>query len=539
MSENKSPHSSSDSHASADTFLDDGEVSGAGRSLAEQPPQGKTAESKTGESNTGERTTEQMTFESVISESSLPSEGQLSGDIDFSEPDDMWDVVDLPGTLSVTTSPETLEAPSVGRSINPTSTRPASNSSSNSSVTAPAAANSSERETELLTLIHDLNECNDVLLVRVSQLESALEKSQQIFQNETEKVTEQARIAQDKMAQQASAQQASAQQASQNAQQQIAKVIAQLETAEQALQRQQLINETLQAELNNARDRITQLEHEGALTAQQHAAEAQARMQAETANRDLRSRLQRQQRYTLQFKAALEKSLTVAAKPTSFRSPSAAAKPTSFQDTSNVTMPKAQRIMPWAAAGTALPFEGIDPHLENLIRNAAQPSCEPAPQPIPSTPADAACGESVGGQPPLSVTEPTADPEAEAKLWQDLERVMDNATEATVEVSASAAGFKEGTSEASITPEAPPSEQSVDSGGFTEPSPWDDGQAVPQQTTSGVEVSPDSSTVPAVEGNSSSVSPVVNPLRPKKKPRSLSSIQLPTFEKAKAGSFKR
>lgn len=527
MSENKSPLSSSDSYPTSDSFLDDGDTSGAGSPLVEHPPQGQT-EDQTEGAEEAQRTTEQMTLESVMSNSSSPSEGQLSGDIDLAEPDDMWDVVDnLPGTVP------TLEAPATGRSMD-----------------APVSATPSERETELLTLIHDLNECNDVLLARVSQLESALEKSQQIFRSETEKVAEQARLAQDKMAQQASEQQASAQQASQNAQQQIAKVIDQLETAEQALQRQQLVNETLQAELTNAQERITQLEHEGALTAQQHAAEAQARVQAETANRDLRSRLQRQQRYTLQFKAALEKSLTVTAKPTSLSSPSTVGQPTSFQDTSSVSMPKAQRIIPWAEAGTASPFEGIDPHLENLIRSAAQPTRESDLRPTTSAQADAVHNEPDSQSPLPSVSEPIADPEAEAKLWQDLERVMDNATEvATTEVvtgvaveASSLEASQDVTKEKAVVAESAGkgvSGQVADAQtGFTEPSPWD-GQAIAQQTPSAEENSPKSDAALAAGGDTSAVSPVVNPLRAKKKKRSLSSIQLPTFEKAKAGSFKR
>ncbi|MEL6472034.1 MAG: hypothetical protein AAFQ74_20090 [Cyanobacteria bacterium J06623_4] len=533
MSENKSPLSSSDSYPTSDSFLDDGDTSGAGSPLVDPSLYDQT-EDQTEGAEEEQRTTEQMTLESVMPDSLPPSESQLSGDIDLAEPDDMWDVVDnLPGTVP------TLEAPETGRTID-----------------TPVSATPSERETELLTLIHDLNECNDVLLARVSQLESALEKSQQIFQGETEKVAEQARIAQDKMAQQASEQQALAQQASQNAQQQIAKVIDQLETAEQALQRQQLVNETLQAELNNAQERITQLEHEGALTAQQHAAEAQARVQAETANRDLRSRLQRQQRYTLQFKAALEKSLTVTAKPTSSSTPSTVGKPTSFQDPSSVSMPKAQRIVPWASAGAASPFEGIDPHLENLIRSAVQPSREADLRPTASAQADAVHNETDSQLP--STGEPIADPEAEAKLWQDLERVMDTATEVattevvttevvtevTVEASTSEASkdvMTETSTVAGATDQGVSGQVADAQTGFTEPSPWD-GQAIAQQTHKipSAEDSSPKSDVAAAGGDTSSVSPVVDPLRAKKKkPRSLSSIQLPTFEKAKAGSFKR
>ncbi|MEM9089692.1 MAG: hypothetical protein AAGC93_13205 [Cyanobacteria bacterium P01_F01_bin.53] len=337
--------------------------------------------------------------------------GDEKGD---SATDSDWEPLDLPGTLNLEASESAVESD-----------------------------DESDRETELLTLIHDLNECNDVLLSRVSHLEGELEKSQATLKNEVEK----AAFAQDKMAKQVNAEQASAQQVAQNAQQQVSKLVSQLETSEQALSRQQLISENLQTELANSQERVTQLERESALASQQHAEEAKARVKAETTSRDLRSRLHRQQRYTLQFKAALEKSLTVSTRQANtysnavdISSPDvgrSVAQPVSFNDPAAnkpaaVTMPKAQRIMPWAAGATA--FQGIDPHLETLIRSAGKPAVEqPAPSapilteptrgsvlPVSNTPG-------LSNQPAAAPDLPT-DPEAEAKLWQDLERVMNTSS---------------------------------------------------------------------------------------------------------------
>ena len=295
---------------------------------------------------------------------------------------------------------------------------------------------------ELLTLIHDLNECNDVLLARVAHLESTLEQSHKASQQERES----AKAAQIQLMERANAQQASAQQLSQHAQQLVANLVDQLEAAQQTSQRQQVVNETLLSELENAKERVAQLEHECALNAQQQAEEAQSRVRAESTIRDLRSRLQRQQRYTLQFKAALEKSLTVTTRSThpatgaQMNQPvlHAAMQPISAfsaheNESSNgssnnsvmggITMPKAQRIVPWAAQSTA-PFEGIDPHLESLIRGASQPPPTPsAEQAVLEHPADGLLSDALST---TAAAEANTDSEAESQLWQDLERVIEH-----------------------------------------------------------------------------------------------------------------
>ena len=292
------------------------------------------------------------------------------------------------------------------------------------------------REEELLGLIHDLNQCNDVLLSRVTQTESALEKSQAALKNEVAN----AQVATGKMAQQVSVEQASAQQISYNAQQQIAKLVSDLDNTEQALSRQLLINENLQTEVSNYQERISQLERECTIMAQQHLEEVQGRSQAEAASKDLRSRLQRQQRYTMQFKAALEKSLTVTTRP----SDAAIAQPIAFKDAAGVVMPKAQRIMPWVSDNSS-PFAGIDPHLESLIRgvgksedkaDALSALAEPLHGSIAQRDATArnersrrdianrnANRDLLASSAPVSLENATRS-DAEAKLWQDLERVI-------------------------------------------------------------------------------------------------------------------
>lgn len=501
---------------------------------------------------------------------------------------DAWETVNLPGTVNTV-------------AIAPPSASPA--------VSKEEGSFTSKRENELLSLIHDLNECNDALLSRVSQLEGALSHTQSALQGEVEK----AKTAREKMIEQMSADQASVQQISQTAQQQIAKLVSQIDTTEQALQRQQLIDETRQAELKDYQERVTQLEKESALISQQHAEEAQARIKAETASRDLRSRLQRQQRYTLQFKAALEKSLTVKARPAYTANATEAhpfAQSSPAQSSPSVTMPKAQRIMPWMA-GSSSPFAGIDPHLETLIRSASNSASQPIPpsEPLPAAPQAAAQTVSSANSAPTAA----ADIEAEDKLWQDLERVMNGADEvqeslpaakdsgpavptdasevdvSEVDVSEVATGQTptppklnwqsaaktartaaqadkpQGTEQRPIPAAPAPAEaiaalvedsfaaasgQLPDEVGFTEPSPWGQPLAGADAEIStavdatetvvepAVNQSPDH--LPLIDGLSgNTVSPLVNPLRSHKRVGSMAAVQLPTFEKAKAGSFKR
>lgn len=618
--------------------------------------------------------TEQMTLSSMMSEP-IPTIGQpeLSESIDVV--DEAWDDVELPGTVSLAgAAPAKDVTSSAEKTVEKT--------------TEQAQSIAAGREKELLTLIHDLNECNDALLTRVSKLEGDLDETQRTRQTEAE----QAQIAQHKLSERVSAEQASAQEVSLNAQQQVAKLVAQLESTQQALQRQHLVTQTLQADLENSKERITQLEHECALTTQQHAAEAQARIQAETSNRDLRSRLQRQQRYTLQFKAALEKSLTVSARSATdfntsdfntadlntvgFRNTRATAQPTAFSEQSGVNMPKAQKIMPWASAST-VPFEGIDPHLENLIRTAGQRNA--AQQPVSSINSfDASTPSKAVADSTESSATPTADPEAENQLWQDLERVMDitdtpdiesilgtttqdsNASDTiasqssqsvdvvepsvtaieeedpnvvkeisvvretsltdgetvvvpsealltegkseedlpkettfnwqkgtetqtaaeqvsveqvdtdqtdTEQIDTEQIDTKPGSNELSddleqlppakktalpslvIEPYSPPESAplSASAVAFTEPSPWGKSLSMPVESAEVVaegqkgdeQESHEGTYLPAVDGDVSDISPVVNRLRSQKKISSLSSVQLPTFETAKSGSFKR
>ncbi|MEM9905206.1 MAG: hypothetical protein AAF921_09320 [Cyanobacteria bacterium P01_D01_bin.44] len=393
---------------------------------------------------------------------------------------------------------------------------------------------SPEREAELVTLIRDLNECNDVLLAKVSQLEDALDRSQSALQSEIERSQNNPNGA-DKSGE------------PRVSDRHIAQLVTELEYSNQALKRHQLLNETLQTELTSAQERVDQLEHDYAFTQQQYADQAQALLQSETACRDLRSRLQRQQRYTMQFKAALEKCLNVSANthtvPADFV--------TAGQDMPLVSMPKAQHIQPWVSESGD--YQKLDPQLESLIRGSKAVNKVD----------DDATAQPVGGfdistQPMHSA--PAGDPAAEAQLWHDLARMIENPTSPLDDADED---FEGADDDLPLTEAAFAENASLQ---FTEPSPWETPLAsevptsnvhVPEpsaetapeiapETASGaisemphtpevsVEVLADTSSyVPAMafpEGEAAP-SPVVSPLRSQKRIKSLASVELPNFPK--------
>ena len=204
---------------------------------------------------------------------------------------------------------------------------------------------------DLISLIQELNQCNGVLLDRVSQLEEALERSQQALQVQGERSTEP--LVAPHQAEDLT-----------TAQAQIANLFSQLEFAHQANQRQQILTETLTAGLESSQERVAQLEREAALLQQRYNEQSQRLVQSEGSCRDLQARLQRQQRYTLQFKAALEKCLEMPA-------PQYEGSETIAPPTDVLSLPKAQQIQPWSTPG-----QTVDPTLPWMKLHAGSGTSE-------------------------------------------------------------------------------------------------------------------------------------------------------------------
>jgi hypothetical protein len=226
---------------------------------------------------------------------------------------------------------------------------------------APAAQESSQPSeppeiSDLVSLIQELNQCNSALLDRVSQLEEALEKNH----GSLPEIQSSEPMPQDLS----------------QAQEQLTTLYNQLEFAHQTNQRQQILLETLTDQLEASQERVAQLERETSLLQQRYTEQSQTLAQTEGNCRDLQTRLHRQQRYTLQFKAALEKCLEVPVPQYEGQELPAAQISGDF-----LFLPKAQRIKPWAAQSNVMPGKMPWMHLTPGALDAFQSEHSELPAP--------------------------------------------------------------------------------------------------------------------------------------------------------------
>lgn len=438
---------------------------------------------------------------------------------------------------------------------------------------------------ELVSLIQELNQCNNTLLDRVSQLEEALDKSYQALEDERKRAAGAGVDSQEVAA----------------IKEQITQLFNELELSHQTNQRQQVLIENLSEQLTTSQERVAQLERECALVQQRYQEQAQLLGQSENSCRDLRARLHRQQRYTMQFKAALERCLEV---PTAYSSetPSdeAVSNPWQEQHWGLLTAPlspKVPQIQPWSSASGPA---GVPIKLDALVGRSGDARVESAgsaplanelDESVVSTsddPSSDASLEAVGDA-ERSVTPggimPTADPEqssplvsaemqgelassaealqaaaselqsvlesllsdppasdeagaAEMALWHDLAKLVDVSTDEVVQAQA-ATDFSEFEASVPTPPEAASHSAIAPSLATPAPSASSSAESRPGVTmpfeaaASHTAPDPASSTpaskpiAPFVAGTSPA--PVVYPLRPAKKLESLAAVDLPNF----------
>jgi len=453
-------------------------------------------------------------------------------------PEADWEPVNFPGQISIDEEASCVDSPF--------------NSGADPEATVLPPANSQElppSTEELIQLVQDLNHCNDALLHRISSLEEALEKSQAALQTEIER--NQGVVAR-----------------SGDVPQQVAQLLGELDVANDGLRRTTMHNEALQAELDVSQQRVAQLERECTLLQQRFNEKGTALQQAEHTCRDLKSRLNRQQRYTLQFKAALEKCLNMTASINGEEGPLGGSLSQANGAQHPVSMPKSQQIQPWSSSH---PDQTQEFSLNGLLQDIKHPppvaSSEnfSAPQPGPFPPG----------------AERSTDPEAEGQLWRDLERVTepqstgsasDPTAPAPEELAKPAAPEPDPWYSSDSTDAAKPSSDSGPSLKnetpiFTEPSPWGaplsppveegsspleggstlENSSVPQAVGSleaatqpqhpvASQTQPSSQRVAlpsylqgASGGDTASPAPLVYPLRSQKKRKSLAAVELPSF----------
>ncbi|RAM48653.1 MAG: hypothetical protein C6Y22_26780 [Hapalosiphonaceae cyanobacterium JJU2] len=195
---------------------------------------------------------------------------------------------------------------------------------------------------QLLALNEELRSANNDLYEQVEGLKTALSESQAAVQWQQKRST----VAESILNQQTQELNA--------AQEQIKSLYQQLETALQTVQTQETVIENHKAQLEINQQRLALLERECTLLQTKYNEQSHQLLQSENSCRELRTRLMRQQRQTLQFKAALEKCLETP--PPSSDSTDA------YTSTNNVgdrqarnyqrthsLLPNQQPIQPWSA----------------------------------------------------------------------------------------------------------------------------------------------------------------------------------------------
>lgn len=150
---------------------------------------------------------------------------------------------------------------------------------------------------QLLVLNHELRTANSDLYNRVEELTSKLSESEKSVQLQQKRYKATESMLKEQTQELCAAQE------------QVRSLYQQLENSLQNIQRQETLIETYKAQLEFSQQRLAQLERECAMLQTNHNEQSQHLFQSENTCRELRTRLMRQQRQTLQFKAALEKCL--------------------------------------------------------------------------------------------------------------------------------------------------------------------------------------------------------------------------------------
>jgi hypothetical protein len=194
---------------------------------------------------------------------------------------------------------------------------------------------------KLFSLIQELRCSNSNLLNRVLQLEQKLNDCQ----DNLDWYKQRASVAESMLTQQTQELVAD--------QEQVSYLLQQLETAHQTTERQQILIETLTAEVESSQERAAQMERDCARTQASYNEQSHRLMQTENTCRELRNRLNRQQRHTMQLKVALEKCLEVpvASPQSEFNINSIPTDTPSWQTgliQAQSLFPKAEPIQPWS-----------------------------------------------------------------------------------------------------------------------------------------------------------------------------------------------
>ncbi|MBE9033961.1 hypothetical protein [aff. Roholtiella sp. LEGE 12411] len=427
---------------------------------------------------------------------------------------------------------------------------------------------------KLLALNEELRAANNGLYEQVEQLKDDLAESEKVLQwQKTRSSVTESMLNQH-------TQELSA------AQEQIKSLFQQLETAVQTVQHQEIFIETYKAQLQISQQRLAQLERECALLQTNYSEQSQQLLQAENTGRELRTRLMRQQRQTLQFKAALEKCLETPI-PSYDSLDDAAKHPKDitsgqgrFSRKARSLFPDVQPIKPWSAeseslsdnldsswreSSTSPPYQINEPastppsswnwSVKRDTPTPAQPDPSPELDDSPETPEVSPLGSSnldqqldsliqmffasqsasVSPPPPIAQT-PVDSSQASAPTWESLASILEDEEPETApqqefeepvaeQINPPATTSISWTADVAISPanNLPVSATSP----HTETNAEETEDYWSQLELSAINLSENSSDDNTNDANSPS--PVVYPQRPPKGRKSLASVELPNF----------
>ncbi|MDX2242005.1 MAG: hypothetical protein NW224_15070 [Leptolyngbyaceae cyanobacterium bins.302] len=295
------------------------------------------------------------------------------------ESEEEWQTVNFPGALNIDVIPvDATQAEPVNEQPPPLDQVECPEESDRNGLITQLQQENATLQTQIATLESDLSQLQIELQLEVARF----------YCKETETETPEAEIdRQDTVTLDA-------------AQTQVQHLTQDLQASQQTIQQQAHEIDTLTHKLDESQQRIAQLERDCALSQQRYKEQLQLVAQAEDTCQDLRMRLHRQQQQTLQFKAALEKSIEMNASLEMTQVEPAATishpeQQTHASDNPAAFIPKARPVQPWSTApGLAAPAHSGSRHhasgLPNLLAKLARqpaipaavsPSDEPTPAP--------------------------------------------------------------------------------------------------------------------------------------------------------------
>lgn len=260
--------------------------------------------------------------------------------------DDDWETVNFPNAIAIDQIPVVQE------------------SSEHSSVTEkplPSVVMDAVDSNSQTPLIKALHTCNRDLIDRIAELEEELEQCHQQLQQHHGNSNQQFQELSFTRAQ-------------------VTRLFKKLDVANRVIQQQQVLVETLTKQWDTSQTRMAKMERECAVTQQRYNEQFHELVKVQNDCREMRSRLHRQQRYTLQFKAALERSLEMQSHnlhdsqlvtesvPPEVDVDDQLLSP-SFVIHSQINLSKALPVQPWSAELPQPPVEDLPESTKNSTQN--------------------------------------------------------------------------------------------------------------------------------------------------------------------------